>query len=369
MLRNHARNDRRRRTAARGGFTLVEMLVVVMILGLLSGMVLLALAGAGESAREARTRGQIQKLHEFVMNRYESYRTRRTPRPTTGNPRAAATARVDNIRALMLQELPDRRTDLATDHRSLASDKYSATYARHQRAIEAFTGNSGNWANAYADWSPENQHAECLYLILASINDGDTNALDFLHDSEIGDTDGDGVPEVLDGWGNPIMFLRWPQGYVGFESSLQDIRVFDAFDPLRTRTPLESGSGGAQRPTRHSSELPSPAEPIGFAHFNMTPLIVSAGKDGAFDIAGDQIANAETAVEDYDRGTWIDLGGSGSELSYPTSPVDPYFSPASFTNSDGAVGVGVMFDVNDDGYDNTVDNISNHYLIVGGNAP
>ena len=29
----------------------------------------------------------------------------------------------------------------------------------------------------------------------------------------IGDTDDDGAPEFLDGWGRPIEFIRWPTGF------------------------------------------------------------------------------------------------------------------------------------------------------------
>ncbi|UUO05259.1 type II secretion system GspH family protein [Blastopirellula sp. J2-11] len=367
MMRNHARNDRRGRTAARRGFTLVEMLVVVMILGLLSGMVLLALAGAGETAREARTRGQIQKLNEFIMTRYESYRTRRTPRGTSSNPIAQARQRVDQIRALMVQEMPDRKTDLQTVYTPGGS--FSTIYARHQRAIMAFTGNS-TWGPAYAAWTPDNQHSECLYLILASITDGETNALDFLHDSEVGDTDDDGVPEVLDGWGNPIAFLRWPQGHIGIETSLQDIRVFDSLDPLRVRgdlvtnTPLPAVPPGDNKTDVHPLGT-------GFAHFNLMPLVVSAGKDGIFDIGGDESAATNG---DAERGIHLVDAASTGPLDFVTAQINPYFhAPLSINLIDpdntSIYGVGVMMDVNGDGYDNSVDNISNHYLIVGGNAP
>ncbi|MCC9609304.1 prepilin-type N-terminal cleavage/methylation domain-containing protein [Blastopirellula sp. JC732] len=387
MLRNDARNDRRRRTAVRRGFTLVEMLVVVTILGLLSGMVLVALAGAAESAREARTRTQIAKLNEFIMNKYESFRTRRTPQPSTSSAfdlgrfdkngdlkfsaREIQGARVDNIRGLMVQELPDRKTDLQTPY--APGGAFTATYARHQRAVMAFR-NASDWPTAYAGWSEENQQSECLYLILASITDGETNATEFLHDSEIGDTDDDGVPEVLDGWGNPIAFLRWPQGYIGFESSLQDIRTFDSFDPLRTRTQTVQ-IGTSYRPQYHPLD-PNTSAPTTFLNFNLTPLIVSAGKDGIFDIMGDDSATSGG----FDTAHGITgNGGTGPVryMPYPIPMIPPPINPYSptvrddlqFTGANGAVGVGAVRDVNGDGYDNSIDNISSHYLVVGGNAP
>ena len=84
--------------AARRGFTLVEMLVVVVILTMLAALVVLALRGAQESAREAKTKATIAKLHNIIRTIYESYRTRRVPfdtlRPDTF-PLAAAQCATD----------------------------------------------------------------------------------------------------------------------------------------------------------------------------------------------------------------------------------------------------------------------------------
>ncbi len=47
---------------------------------------------------------------------------------------------------------------------------------------------------------------------------GDGEAKTLFKESEIGDTDGDGAPEFLDGWKHPISFLRWAPG---FDSQIQ----------------------------------------------------------------------------------------------------------------------------------------------------
>ena len=57
-------------------------------------------------------------------------------------------------------------------------------------------------------WTEDHQGSECLYLILSIMQDQDANALDFLFPTEIGDTDGDGMLEVLDAFGNPLGFLE-----------------------------------------------------------------------------------------------------------------------------------------------------------------
>src|SRR5438046_3713851 len=72
---------------------------------------------------------------------------------------------------------------------------------------------AANLAALSAAWTEQNQGSECLYLILSTMRDGDKSALDYFDATEIGDTDNDGMKEILDGWGTPIEFIRWPAGY------------------------------------------------------------------------------------------------------------------------------------------------------------
>ena len=58
---------------------------------------------------------------------------------------------------------------------------------------------------------------------------GDGEARTLFSENSIGDTDGDGAPEFLDGWKHPINFLRWAPG---FDSQIQiDAHQFDTQDP------------------------------------------------------------------------------------------------------------------------------------------
>jgi hypothetical protein len=54
--------------------------------------------------------------------------------------------------------------------------------------------------------------SEVLYAFLVEAP-GALVTRDSFKASEVGDTDGDGLPEFLDGWGNPIRFYRWPTHY------------------------------------------------------------------------------------------------------------------------------------------------------------
>src|SRR2546430_12380888 len=65
--------------AGRRAFTVVELLVVMVIIAILSAMVLGALASAYETAKLAKTKATIAKIHNQIAHRWDSYRTRRLP--------------------------------------------------------------------------------------------------------------------------------------------------------------------------------------------------------------------------------------------------------------------------------------------------
>ncbi|PHS03163.1 MAG: hypothetical protein COA78_18885 [Blastopirellula sp.] len=328
----------RKHVPSRAAFTLVELLAVIVIIGILSSIMLTALASAAETAREARTRSQILRIHELLSTRWESYRTRRveaadpvkftTVRGRMGN-------RVDKIRELMRMEVPSTRDDLFDDKKVLSATP--ALHRRYKRMIVKFTGGVGpnldaQWNDVVNNdkWTKYNDSAECLYLILASIQDGDANGLEFLRDNEIGDLDGDGVPEVLDGWGRPLYFARWPVGYTEASSVLNDEYAPDPFDPLGVR------NGLAKTGDKYN-------------HFAIFPLIMSAG--------GDQQINR---VFDFENGT--DYANTSPARNNPyiegnhPDVDDPVLQPLK-------VRVGGIWDTREAGH---FDNISNHQLVVGG---
>lgn len=323
-------NARRQRTICRG-FTLTELLVVIMVISVLASSLLFAMYNAVQQAKEARTKAQIAKLHELLMTRWDSYRTRairlNIAAAARGDTRTVALARLLAIRDLMRLELPDRKSDVldnpigditTSTPGGTFTVSWNYSYTRptsagpktfsgpvsvgitlpacareyRRRVVNLDPNTPKTLAGGAAIWTETYQDSECLYMIIASMQDIVSNGLDFLHESEVGDTDKDGMPEILDAWGNPIAFIRWAPGFLehpdsdfifGSTGTIPDIPSYsnlqvadptaspDPFDPLRLdrRTAVNMNSVGTAQ------------YQFGFALY---PLIVSGGPDELLDI-------------------------------------------------------------------------------------
>ena len=331
-------------SASRRGFTLVELLVMIVIIGILSSLVLGGLFLAQEKAKATRTRALVTRLNQAIMARMESYRTRRLPISTSAsNQYDAAIVRRQMIRDLMRMEMPDRWTDVSDGHitpgmPALWRPALSAAYFRRY-------DNNVNEAGVSMAPTDLEQNAECLYLIITMGGlDEEASALDRFRHEDVEDTDQDGVPEFVDGWGNPIRFLRWAPGFVSdlqpdanptddpstpeVDIERDPVNNHDPFDPLKTDPPVG---------------MPPAAAAV--RGWRLVPLIYSAGPDGVYDIRGD----------------FLDDGGSLLHYNATTLfPNDPYHDPDS-ASTDNTRFIGGAHDFEADGL-NHIDNIHNHLL-------
>ena len=319
------------------GFTLMELLIVMLIIAILAGLAMAALQGATEQAREARTRAIIAKIDQLISDKWESYRTRSVPIRINANTRSrsepftdantngfwdsgetytdtnsngqydrgAAYFRLMALRELMRMELPDRKSDIlngtALENRATGIAASSVAQSYYRKISGCTGGNPANWTTTF-------EESECLYLILSTMRDGDKNALEFFMPDEIGDVDEDGMKEILDGWGRPIIFLRWPAGYRSTVAvttqSNTETKARDPFDPAREDVR---------------------------ATFELRPLILSPGPDKIYDI--NTVGNLRYSTTSHAN--------------------DPYVVSS-------GVQVGAPVDSDGDG-DNSGDNITNHY--------
>lgn len=183
------------RPAPAAGFTLVELLVVVVIILVLAGLTGAAVSSARGAAKQRQTQALIAKIDAIVANHFANVSTRSIPAGAV----VAGMSRDALVRRQITADLPDTWADA----RAAAADpaQFPST------AVRAYGGvlQSFNPTDQYAD-------AECLFMIV--MQGGIAGCIDCseLTSAEIGDIDNDRAPEFKDGWGNPIRFILWPAG-------------------------------------------------------------------------------------------------------------------------------------------------------------
>lgn len=347
------------------GFTLVELLVAISIISILAALVLGVAAAAGQTARVAKSKSMVGRLHSLLMERYDVYRTRRIdlntddlPLPGNGTPDwldnfadsnndgysdlsgintslldirlQPAAGRLAGMREMMRREMPDCWSDVVgrpivdpppqvvrilpfLEERPALSELYARAYEearRPPRSVDAAT-------------LLANESAECLYMVIMNAT-GDGEARGLFQESDSADTDGDGFREFIDGWGRPISYVRWAPG---FESDAQ--LSYEELVPVITVTAptgnrpreltaeerIDADSDPSDlfridRPTDADSGFQTATNYAGLRGWRLTPLIVSAGADGLLGIELSDSSNAAVAsrVDPYaaiDTETWL----------------------------------------------------------------
>ena len=263
------------RLRKRYGFTLVELLTVITIIGMLGAISITTVRGAVQSARETQTRTTVAKIDNVLTGIYEKYQYRRVEIDNLErSARQRAYLRTLTLRDLLRCDMPCTRQEL--DAQSLLNkdsrNNFTPLQNVYRREVTLAVNNG-------ADPALPNINAELLYLVVMN---ADPEARAAFSEREVADTDNNGLFEFVDGWGNPIRWMRWAPGLVNSD------RQPGCYTGVMTATSIPTGS-------LVSKEDADPFDPLGVIQIAYTsetvvppeqpgwflvPYVYSVGPDG-----------------------------------------------------------------------------------------
>jgi hypothetical protein len=358
-------------------------MVVMAIMAILAAAMAIAVSGAQESAQIAKTRSLIARLNALVMQKYESYATRRLPVTIPSEvidpsgslvqmPSAVSRkVRCDVLRQMMRMEMPDRWRDIIDDAVPIKMEDVTSPtrpaytdpttnsqtiQMQRSASSQAYLASHNSVQNtpAFIKLGANYQGAKCLYL-LVTMGLEEPSVLENFSEGDIADFDHSGCKVFIDAWGNPINFLRWAPGLVSplqpptpTSAATKDQRMPDQTDPTGVYGTPRFDSSAVNGIPR--TEPPAPAV-TNWDTFALYPLVYSAGPDGHYDIVPD-MTNASGSVLQYSR---------------TSPPNNPFASIDQLTTNkfpDGPIGAPAIFPKTDRGSRalGSFDNIHSHSM-------
>jgi|LakMenEpi03Aug12_release.lakeMendotaPanAssembly.Ray.scaffolds.fasta_scaffold10700_2 prepilin-type N-terminal cleavage/methylation domain-containing protein len=267
-------------------FTLIELLVALAIIGVLSGMVMVAMAGAQRDANVAKTRATIIKISNILLAKYRELSLAPAqvdvphdllrPRlllsnqqpyyPVSG--RELSRTKLIAIRHLLRWEMPDRPSDISVANSIslyLEAKLPDGTYVspvvdlpvpfqnstihanikpfkldENGNPVLDSNGNPIRW-DLYDEAALSFPDAKLLFQIVATATSEESSGLEDFQPSEIGDPDKDGNPEFIDAWGMPIRFIRWPAGAWKWSLTAKESRDSEVYSWVSTSANFPKG--------------------------------------------------------------------------------------------------------------------------------
>jgi prepilin-type N-terminal cleavage/methylation domain-containing protein len=271
-------------TRVRVGFTLIELLVVVAIIAILVGLSAAAVIRFIPSQQVSNTRNTITKLqtllnkavvdvveeakNEAIPDTYKDTYNTYTIRPNVlalagGDARRA---RVIWIKLRLRQEFPMSYAEATNPVKDMSGNVYIWPKSNYVRKI-------GNLPPAAGETGA------CLFLALTQSRRGkQVLGENELSSNELRDTDFDGLPELIDDWGNPLALYRWPIGNPEIVPTTNTLNK----DPQDPEGLLLSSSWNSTLFEQLCHSLTDPVTLQRSARNYTNPVIASSGPNGQF---------------------------------------------------------------------------------------
>ena len=161
---------------SRTGFTLVELLVVIVIVSLLSALTLGALRTGGIRAKEDSARSFVVHISDSLMELFEELDDQGFTKDVVGPSYAVR------------WQIPVTQFDAMYPSGGNPIAPFGSTYRSYAQSISA---------------GSTTESAECLYMIMTKTGYF-ADFLETLHETQVADTDGNSLNEFVDPWGTAI---------------------------------------------------------------------------------------------------------------------------------------------------------------------
>ncbi|MBI2803900.1 MAG: prepilin-type N-terminal cleavage/methylation domain-containing protein [Planctomycetes bacterium] len=293
----------------RPGYTLIELLVVIAIIGVLASLGAWGIFAVIASRQESNTRATLQVLNKMLQDRWakvvaDAKKERPSPAAsnlsgyTSGLDPTGERARVIWIKARLAEAFPQSFAEIDPTNPNSIVNLYIPTNRRKPHFAKYQTTIAPNYA------ARPTESSALLLMALNALQNADGVRVEDQLGHAVADSDSDGVKELVDGWGHPLYFFRFPWN----NSALQQATPATGNAAnARFADPIDTGGSLINRnwyPTalrynaaqpQYSFEPvfhpvgPSPIAPstVPARAFFTTPTIVSAGRDARLDLATD----------------------------------------------------------------------------------
>lgn len=284
----------RRTPAAPRGFTLVELLMVVVIIGILSALIITASMSLLGTSREAATKATLSKINTLLKQRMSAFEVQLSNDYTSGAHRTDPYVTSVNNQPEHIKKI---------FYRKKLFKKYFPQTWEEAKLAGILSASDLQTTASSAGVEADSESSEVLFAILTKTAltwQGEVGQDAFMA-SELADKDGDGKKELVDSWGNPLRFYRWPCRLIKPSATSTDWTSLTQaeLDAARTQIPALTKSTGdptlnndPDNPLNENldSLLSYAMPPPGFQYLNEyhipqtyhTPLVVSSGVDGLF---------------------------------------------------------------------------------------
>jgi prepilin-type N-terminal cleavage/methylation domain-containing protein len=278
---------RQNRAARRDGFTLVELLVVIAILAGLMGLSGAAYFRWLDSKQYDVTEQTIRTVYKSLEQHLKAVRDLANkedipPSVMTLAQNDPRRARVIWIKLRLKQEFPMTYAEARQPWAVPPVPGVLPVTAADLPAKNEYVRILGNRTSAAGESSA------CLLMALQRRRAGANplNADDL--GPAVGDSDNDGMKELIDGWGQPLAFARWPAGNAELEklnphpTNTKAYRFADALDPDGTLLTKEWYGLNLATPTPQRTWFQTalhPISPDGVRSYYIVPTIASGGRD------------------------------------------------------------------------------------------